>query len=108
MADREHRLREQVAACTRLLVHVDIIDFSGHVSMRLPDSDRVLIQPRDTSRAALTADDLLVVDLADHVLAGDDIPPAETAIHLGVYRARPDVMAVCHGHPTHSTLFSMV
>lgn len=101
------RLREQLAACTRLMVMQDIMDFSGHVSARIPGTDRVLIQPRDTSRAALTADDILVVDLDCNVLEGKEIPPSETALHTCVYRARPDAVAVCHGHPTMSTLFTI-
>jgi L-ribulose-5-phosphate 4-epimerase len=102
------RLREQIAICTRLLVMQEIIDFSGHVSARIPGTDRILIQPRDTSRAALTAGDILVVDLDGKVLEGEGPPPSETALHTSVYRARPDVLAVCHGHPTISTLFTVV
>ncbi len=102
------KLREEVATCTRLLVMTGIMDFSGHVSARIPGTDRVLIQPRDTSRAALTADDILVVDLDDKVLEGKGPAPSETALHTAVYRARPDALSVCHGHPTISTLFSVV
>ena len=102
------RLREEIATCTRLLVMHGIIDFSGHVSARIPGTDRVLIQPRNTSRAALNADDILVVDINGKVLEGEGAPPAETALHTCVYRARSDALAVCHGHPTISTLFSVV
>jgi L-ribulose-5-phosphate 4-epimerase len=102
------RLREQLAACTRLLVMQEVMDFSGHVSARIPGTDRVLIQPRDTSRAALTADDILVVDLDCNILEGEGPAPSETALHTCVYRARPDAVAVCHGHPTMSTLFTIV
>ncbi|CAN5386395.1 class II aldolase/adducin family protein [soil metagenome] len=102
------RLREDVVTCTRLLVFAGVLDYSGHVSARIPGTDHVLIQPRDHSRAALTPDDLLVVDLAGELVEGELPPPAETAIHTGVYRARPDVGMVCHGHPTLSTSFSMV
>ena len=101
-------LREQIATCTRLLVMTEVMDYSGHVSARIPGTDRVLIQPRDTSRLALTAGDLLVVDLDGNVLEGDAPAPAETALHTSVYRARPDVRVVCHGHPRFSTLFSVV
>ena len=101
-------LREQIATCTRLLVMQEIMDFSGHVSARIPGSDRILIQPRDTSRAALTADDVLLVDLNNNVLEGEGPAPSETALHTCVYRARPDVTSVCHGHPTMSTLFTTV
>jgi ribulose-5-phosphate 4-epimerase/fuculose-1-phosphate aldolase len=101
-------LREQVAKCTRLLVMQEVMDYSGHVSARIPGTDRILIQPRDTSRLALGAADLLVVDLDGKVLEGSLPAPMETALHTSVYRARPDARAVCHGHPTFSTLFSVV
>lgn len=103
------QIREDLVTCTRLLVFQDILDYSGHVSARVPGSDElVLVQPRDTSRAALAPDHLLIVDLEGNLVEGDGIPVAETAIHTGVYRARPDVNAVCHGHPTMSTAFSVV
>ncbi|OAN35125.1 class II aldolase/adducin family protein [Mycolicibacterium iranicum] len=102
------KLREDLVTCTRLLVFAGILDYSGHVSARIPGSDHVLIQPRDMSRAGLTSDDILVVDLRGNLVEGSVPPPAETAIHTGVYRARPDVGMVCHGHPTLSTSFTMV
>lgn len=101
-------LRQEIATCTRLLVMQGVMDFSGHVSARIPGTDRVLIQPRDTSRAALTADDILLVDLDGKVLEGKGPTPSETALHTAVYRARPDALTVCHGHPSISTLFSVV
>lgn len=106
--DATTSLREDLVTCTRLLVFSGVLDYSGHVSARIPGTDQLLIQPRDMSRAALTPDDLLVVDLDGEVVEGDVPPPAETAIHTGVYRARADVGMVCHGHPTLSTSFSMV
>jgi ribulose-5-phosphate 4-epimerase/fuculose-1-phosphate aldolase len=102
------RLREEIAVCTRLLVMTGVMDFSGHVSARIPGTDRILIQPRDTSRAGLTANDILVVDLAGKVLEGEGPAPGETALHTEVYKARPDATAVCHGHPNISTIFSVV
>lgn len=103
-----HHLREQVADCTRMLVGQEIIDYSGHVSARVPGTDRLLIQPRDTSRAVLEPEDILVVDLDGRVVEGQGPAPSEVALHIWVYRARPDVMAVCHGHPAMSTLFTVV
>jgi ribulose-5-phosphate 4-epimerase/fuculose-1-phosphate aldolase len=101
-------LREQVVTCTRLLVFTEILDYSGHVSARVPGSDRMLIQPRDASRAGLAPDDLLVVDFEGRVVEGDGVPVVEWPIHAGAYRARPDAAVVLHGHPTLSTTFSMV
>lgn len=100
-------LAEGIATCTRLLVEHGILDYSGHVSARLPGTDTILIQPKVVSRAALTAADLLVVDLDGTVVEGRSAPPLETAIHTAVYRARTDVAFVCHGHPTLAAAFSM-
>jgi ribulose-5-phosphate 4-epimerase/fuculose-1-phosphate aldolase len=105
----ETTVREQLADATRMMVMAELLDYSGHLSARVPGRpDRVLIQPRDSSRAGLTADEILVVDLEGKLLEGNGPAPAETAIHLGVYRAREDVKAVGHGHPPMSTLFTMV
>jgi ribulose-5-phosphate 4-epimerase/fuculose-1-phosphate aldolase len=103
----EAALRQQLCEATRMMVMAELLDYSGHLSARLT-KDRVLIQPRDASRAGLTADDILVVDLDGKVLEGKGPAPAETAIHLGVYRAREDVKAVGLGHPPMSVLFTMV
>jgi ribulose-5-phosphate 4-epimerase/fuculose-1-phosphate aldolase len=102
-------VRADLVTCTSLLVFRGVLDYSGHLSARVPGTDdRILIQPRDASRAALEPQDLLVVDLDGTVIEGEAPPPAETAIHTGIYRARPDVRFVCHGHPALSTSFTMV
>jgi ribulose-5-phosphate 4-epimerase/fuculose-1-phosphate aldolase len=104
----EATLRKQLSEATRMMVMADLLDYSGHVSARIPGTDRVLIQPRDSSRAGLTADEILIVDLEGRVLEGKGPAPSETAIHLGVYRAREDVEVVFHGHPPLAVLYSMV
>jgi L-ribulose-5-phosphate 4-epimerase len=104
----ETTLRQQLAEATRMMVMADLLDYSGHLSARLPDTKRVLIQPRDASRAGLRADDILIVDLEGRVLEGKGPAPSETAIHLGIYRMREDVQVVFHGHPPLAVLYSMV
>jgi L-ribulose-5-phosphate 4-epimerase len=104
----ETKLREQLVDCTRMMVMAELLDYSGHVSARLPGTDRFLIPMRDSSRAGITADDILIADLDGKVLEGEGPCPAETQIHAGVYRAREDVQVVGHGHPPMSTLFTVV
>jgi L-ribulose-5-phosphate 4-epimerase len=104
----EATLRQQLADATRMMVMIDLLDFSGHLSARIPGTDRVLIQPRDASRAALKPEEIVIVDLDGKQLSGNVVAPTETEIHLGVYRARPDIGAVAHGHPPHAILFTMV
>ncbi|HZC54727.1 MAG TPA: class II aldolase/adducin family protein [Xanthobacteraceae bacterium] len=108
MSVSEEKLRGQLVDCTRMMVMAELLDYSGHVSARLPSTDRFLIPARDSSRAGIKADDILIVDLNGKVLEGEGPCPAETQIHAGVYRARDDVQVVGHGHPPMSTLFTMV
>jgi L-ribulose-5-phosphate 4-epimerase len=103
----ESMLRRQLVECTRMMVMAELLDYSGHVSARI-GTGRFLIPRRDASRAGITINDILIVDLDGNVLEGNGPCPTETHIHAGVYRARPDAHVVGHGHPPMSTLFTMV
>jgi L-fuculose-phosphate aldolase len=106
-APAELSLKEKVARATRMLVREGLLASSGHVSARVPGTSRVLIGPADVSRDLVQIEDVVTVDLDSRRLEGDRRPPLETEIHTGIYRARPDVMAVVHSHPVHSVVFSI-
>ena len=100
-------LKEKVARATRMLAREGIIASSGHVSARIPGTDRFVIGPAYVTRDILTANDVVTVDLDAKRIEGNSREPLETEIHAGVYRARPDVMSVVHSHPVHSVVFSI-
>ena len=102
------RLAAQVAATTRLLVMEEILDYSGHVSARVPGQDAFLIQVRDDSRAEVTPEGMLLVDFDGRVLEGKGKPPSETVIHTEILRSRPDVQAVLHCHMELAIAFTMM
>jgi L-ribulose-5-phosphate 4-epimerase len=106
----ETQLRNSVAICTRTLNHLDILGYSGHVSVQLPDSDHFLIQAFDQSRSTVAPDDLIVVDAEGEPVRGPEgyHPPNEVFIHTEIYKARADVKAVFHFHPDVATLFTLV
>jgi len=106
--DTSDDARTTLAVATRMLVDAGILNYSGHLSCRSPDHDRLYIQPVDDSRAALRPDRVLLVTLDGEVVEGDGRPPSELAIHTQLYRARPDVGAVAHFHHDPTTMFSMV
>jgi ribulose-5-phosphate 4-epimerase/fuculose-1-phosphate aldolase len=58
-------------------------------------------------RSALTAADIITIDMDGKPIGGADVPPMEFHIHAEIYRARPDVHSVVHTHPLYSTLFTM-
>lgn len=103
-------LRAQIAACTRILNMDGLIDYSGHISARLPGGQGLLIQSFDDSRAEVAPDDLLVCDMDGRLLEGPPgkKPPREVHIHTQILRARPDVNAIGHFHPETATTFTLV
>jgi len=108
--DAEYMLRMKVAACTLMLVNEKCMNYSGHVSGRLPGGDTFLIQPIDVPRSGLRPDDLLVCDLDGQVVRGraGSKAPAEVALHAEILRARPDVNSIAHFHHDLTNSFTLV
>jgi len=102
------KMKERVALATRMLASEGIVGSSGHVSMRIPGTDHVLVGPSDVSRDVITPEDVVLVDLESRQLEGNRKRPDETEIHTGIYRARPDVMSIVHTHPIYSVVFSVI
>jgi L-fuculose-phosphate aldolase len=74
----------------------------GNLSVRL-DPSRILTSPTAVSKGMMSADDLVITDLKGNRLSGHRKPSSELAMHLLIYRRRPDVNAVCHAHPPTAT-----
>jgi L-fuculose-phosphate aldolase len=98
---------QMLADALRMLEQAEVIDFNGHMSCRVPGTDRLLINSGKSVRSALTAADIIEIDMDGRPLGTDVVPPMEFHIHTEIYRRRPDVNAVAHTHPVWSTLFSM-
>lgn len=82
-----------------------VVSSDGNVSIRL-DVDRVLATPTMTCKGRMTEDDLAVTDMNGKPLS-DKRASSELAMHLLIYRTRPDIKAVCHAHPPHGTAFAV-
>jgi L-fuculose-phosphate aldolase len=54
----------------------------------------------------MTEDCLAITDLEGKPL-NDKKASSELAMHLLIYRERPDIKAVCHAHPPHGTAFAV-
>jgi len=97
--------RELVALACRVMAVAGLFDMHGHISLR--DGDVAYINGRRTSRVAVTPAEVAIVKVADgSVVSGE--PPAETPLHLGCYRARPEIRSASHFHPLAATAFATV
>jgi L-fuculose-phosphate aldolase len=79
-----------------------VVATDGNVSLRL-DSRRILTSPTGINKGTMIEDDIVIVDLDGHLLSGRRNPSSELAMHLLIYRLRPDINAVCHAHPPTAT-----
>jgi ribulose-5-phosphate 4-epimerase/fuculose-1-phosphate aldolase len=106
--ETQQQLALEAAATTRLLEVEGILDYSGHVSIRIPGRDALLIQVGSTSRQEVTPANILVCDFDCNVIEGEGQPPSETVIHTEILKARPDVNAVLHCHMDLAIAFTMM
>jgi L-fuculose-phosphate aldolase len=67
------------------------------------DPHRILTSPTAISKGMMAPDDVVVTDLDGNKLTGRLNPSSELAMHLLIYRRRPDVNAICHAHPPTAT-----
>ncbi len=82
-----------------------VVSSDGNVSIRL-DENRVLATPTMTCKGRMTEDCLAITDMDGKPLT-DKKASSELAMHLLIYKARPDIKAVCHAHPPHGTAFAV-
>jgi L-fuculose-phosphate aldolase len=99
-------LRQQLADALTMMERAEVIDFNGHMSCRLPGTAHILINSGKSVRSALSADDIIEIDLDGRPVGHEVVPPMEFHLHAAIYRRRADVNAVAHTHPLWSTLFS--
>jgi methylthioribulose-1-phosphate dehydratase len=67
---------------------------------------RILVTASGLDKGTLTPAGLLEVDIQGTVLTPGGKPSAETALHLVLYRERPDAGAILHVHTVWNTLIS--
>jgi ribulose-5-phosphate 4-epimerase/fuculose-1-phosphate aldolase len=83
---------------------------AGHLTVRDPgDADRLWVNPFGVPFDRICVSDLLLVDETGDVVEGDrGVNTSAFAIHAGIHRARPDVVAAAHSHSKFGKAFSSV
>lgn len=98
------QLRADVATACRLIALEGFADLTlGHVSARLPGARTVWIKRKGLALDEVEPEDVIALDLDDPDALADRAYHLESVMHTEVYRARPDVNAVIHGHPLYAT-----
>ena len=91
-------LRE-LALANRIAANEGVLDTFGHVSMRHPDNPQRYFLSRSSAPDMVRAEGLIEYDLNSRPVRDPGAAQySERVIHGEIYKARPDVMAVCHHH----------
>jgi HCOMODA/2-hydroxy-3-carboxy-muconic semialdehyde decarboxylase len=99
VADKLTEIIEELSYANRILAHEGVLDAFGHVSARHPNDPSRYLLSRSRSPLLIEPGDIL-----EYTLHSQPVKPpsvhlyAERVIHGEIYKARPDVMAVCHHH----------
>lgn len=102
----EHELRRELCIAGRWLYERGFaVSTEGNLSVRLADG-RVLTTPAGVCKGRMQPTDLVITDANGRKLSGGASPSSEVAMHILIYRMRPDVGAVCHAHPPIATGFA--
>lgn len=91
--------RYVLALANRMVAHEGVLDAFGHISLRHPEDPTRYLLSRSRSPELIEPGDILEFSLDSEQLTQRDMPPyGESVIHGEIYKARPDVTAVCHHH----------
>lgn len=98
-------LREKLAVACNILGQEGQGDLTlGHISVRIPGEEKMLMKPWGLGFEEVRPVDLLVFDLEGNMLEGPHPPHGERFIHTEILKARKDVNSVIHTHPVHVTV----
>ena len=92
-------LRHELIVATRILANENVLDAFGHVSVRHPRDPRRYFIPRHCAPELAETSDIIEMTLdSEPVRPTESRLYSERVIHGEIYKARPEVNAVCHHH----------
>lgn len=98
----------ELVLANHILAYHGIVDAFGHVSVRNNRNPNRYLLSRQVAPALVTAADILEYDLdSNQIGTKEQGLYSERFIHGEIYRARPDVMSVVHGHSPSVIPFSV-
>jgi L-fuculose-phosphate aldolase len=102
---RDPGLAVQVAWACRILASQGYEDLTlGHVSVLTPEGV-MYIKRKGPALSEVTPEDVLVFPVEADLAGAPADMHLEAVLHTEVYKRRPDVRCVIHGHPLYATAF---
>ncbi len=100
------KLKEDLAySCNILALEGHGDNIFGHVSVRIPKQDKILMKPHGFGFEEIRPNHVIVCNLEGKKVEGKYNRHSEIFIHTEIYKARPDVSCVVHTHPVYAIAF---
>ncbi len=98
------QLRKEVYEANMMLPRLGLVTLTwGNVSGFDAESGLLVIKPSGVDYNKLDANDMVVVDLWGEVVEGKWKPSSDTATHIELYKAFPEIGGIVHTHSSYAT-----
>lgn len=109
----EHeKIRSQICECAKWLSNNGFLGTKrgtgGNISIRIPMTEIIAVTPSNRSYETMSPVDICIVDFELNKIYGQYAPSVETAMHVAVYKNRPDVGSVVHTHQFYASILSIM
>ena len=100
-------LKQTVCEANLLLPKYDLVTFTwGNVSGIDRELGLIAIKPSGVPYDGMAPEDMVIVDLSGNVIEGKWKPSSDTATHIELYKAFPNIGGVVHTHSRWATTFA--
>ena len=101
------QLKRTVCEANLLLPKYDLVTFTwGNVSGIDRELGLIAIKPSGVPYDGMAPEDMVIVDLSGNVIEGKWKPSSDTATHIELYKAFPNIGGVVHTHSRWATTFA--
>jgi L-fuculose-phosphate aldolase len=98
---------QQVLHAAKELLEKGLVEgTSGNISARQEDGN-IAVTPSSLDYRIMQLEDIVIVNPAGEVVAGERAPTSEKYMHLAVLAAYEDVAVCIHSHAVHATMFAV-
>lgn len=101
------QLKEEVFRANLELPAHGLVTYTwGNVSGFDKETGLIVIKPSGVSYDAMTAEDMVVLDLDGNIVEGKLKPSSDTPTHIEIYKAFPSIGGIVHTHSRWATVFA--
>lgn len=101
-------LKGEVIETAREMFEYELIKSTfGVVSVRIPETNHIVMTPSGFNKARLAIENLCIVDLNGNLIEGKFRSSSETPMHVYIHRKLPEANAVLHTHSPMATAFAV-